>query len=134
MLAADPRNFDALHFLGVAAYQQGRNTEAVELISRAIADFMNDCRDLLDTAALIEQLDLVIGVDSAVAHLTGAIGKPMWMFNRFESEWRWLLGREDSPWYPTIRILRQPRPGDWESVIRQAAARLADHDFGISRH
>jgi tetratricopeptide (TPR) repeat protein len=99
-----------------------------------IADFMSECRDLLDTAALIENLDLVIGVDSAVAHLTGAVGKPMWMMNRFESEWRWLLGREDSPWYPTIRILRQPRPADWDSVIRRAAVMLADHDFGIGRH
>jgi len=99
-----------------------------------IADFMSECRDLLDTAALIDNLDLVIGVDSAVAHLTGALGKPMWMLNRYESEWRWLLGREDSPWYPSIRVLRQPRPGDWDSVIRRAAVMLADHDFGVGGH
>lgn len=94
---------------------------------------MDECHDLLDTGALIGELDLVIGIDSAVAHLTGALGKPMWMLNRYESDWRWLLGREDSPWYPTLRILRQPHPGDWDSVIARVAAELADFDFNRSR-
>lgn len=89
-----------------------------------VLDRMDECQDLLDTAALIEQLDLVIGVDSAVTHLVGALGKPMWMMNRFESEWRWLLERDDSPWYPTLKIFRQPRPGDWDSVIQRVASAL----------
>lgn len=120
--------------ISFVSLQKGEEAYQAAETGWRIADFMHECRDLLDTAALIENLDLVIGVDSAVAHLTGALGKPMWMFNRFESEWRWLLGREDSPWYPSIRILRQPRPGDWDSVIQRAAVMLADHDFGIGRN
>lgn len=120
--------------ISFVSLQKGEEAYQAAETGWRIADFMSECRDLLDTAALIDNLDLVIGVDSAVAHLTGALGRPMWMFNRFESEWRWLLGREDSPWYPSIHILRQPRPGDWDSVIRRAAVMLADHDFGVGRH
>ena len=75
----------------------------------------------------MHNLDLVISVDTAGAHLGGALGKPVWLLNRFESEWRWLLEREDSPWYPTVRIFRQTRPGDWQTVIekvRDALERL----------
>ena len=89
---------------------------------------MDDCPDILDTAALVEGLDLVITVDTAVAHLAGALGKPVWLLNRFASEWRWLLERSDSPWYPSMKIFRQPRPGDWESVIRQVAEELKKSD------
>jgi tetratricopeptide (TPR) repeat protein len=104
--------------------QKGEEARQLEETDWTILDRMDECGDLLDTAALIEQLDLVIGVDTAVAHLTGALGKPMWMMNRFESEWRWMLGREDSPWYPTMRIFRQARPGDWDEVIARVAAAL----------
>jgi tetratricopeptide (TPR) repeat protein len=90
----------------------------------ALMDWMEECADFLDTAALVQQLDLVISVDTAVAHLTGALGKPVWLLNRYESEWRWLLQREDSPWYPTMRIFRQPALHDWESVIAQVAEEL----------
>jgi hypothetical protein len=80
-----------------------------------------DCTALLedfsDTAALIGQLDLVISVDTSTAHLAAALGKPVWLLNRHNSCWRWLLGRSDSPWYPTLRIYRQPAPGDWNSVV-----------------
>jgi len=89
-----------------------------------IVDRMAECGDLLDTAALIGELDLVIGVDSAVVHLAGALGKPVWLLNRFESEWRWMREGEASPWYPTLRILRQPRAGDWDSAIARAAREL----------
>jgi tetratricopeptide (TPR) repeat protein len=75
-------------------------------------------KDFADTAALIENLDLVITVDSAVAHLAGALGKPVWLMNRYASCWRWLLHRTDSPWYPTMRLFRQPTLGDWRSVVR----------------
>ena len=80
-------------------------------------DFTTDLHDFEDTAALIVNLDLVISVDTAVAHLAGALGKPVWLLNRFDTEWRWLLDRDDSPWYPTLRQFRQPSPGDWNSVI-----------------
>ena len=73
--------------------------------------------DFAETAALIENLDLVISVDSVVAHLAGALGKPVWILLRYSGEWRWLLDRTDSPWYPTARIFRQKTPGDWGGVV-----------------
>src|SRR6516165_4588256 len=84
-----------------------------------IQDWTNELRDFGDTAALIETLDLVISVDTSVAHLAGALGKPVWLLNRFDTCWRWLLNRDDSPWYPQLRQFRQPSPGDWSSVIRE---------------
>ncbi|MDR3416819.1 MAG: tetratricopeptide repeat-containing glycosyltransferase family protein [Nevskia sp.] len=74
--------------------------------------------DFADTAALIANLDLVIAVDTAVVHLAGAMGRPVWMMNRYASCWRWLLERGDSPWYPTLRIFRQRSFGDWAGVVR----------------
>ncbi|KAA0576470.1 glycosyltransferase [Azospirillum sp. B21] len=79
--------------------------------------------DLADTAAVVAQLDLVISVDSAVAHLAGALGRPVWTILRAESEWRWMLERTDIPWYPTMRLFRQVRAGDWSDVV--AALRTA---------
>jgi Flp pilus assembly protein TadD len=119
---------------GFVSLQKGEEAYQARESGWPIADFMHECRDLLDTAALIDALDLVVGVDSAVTHLTGALGKPMLMMNRFESEWRWLLGRADSPWYPSVRIFRQPAPGDWDSVAREVARALKDCDFGVGRH
>ena len=87
-------------------------------------DFTADLRDFADTAALIDALDLVISVDTAVAHLAGALGKPVWLLNRFLPCWRWLLERDDSPWYPTLRQFRQPVAGDWDSVIAAVKAAL----------
>jgi ADP-heptose:LPS heptosyltransferase len=81
--------------------------------------------DFSDTAALIANLDLVISVDTAIAHLAGALAKPTWILNRFDACWRWLLDRSDSPWYPTARLYRQFRPGDWDGVLQQVAADLA---------
>jgi hypothetical protein len=75
-------------------------------------------------AALIENLDLVISVDTATAHLAGALAKPVWLLNKFDTDWRWLLDREDSPWYPTMRIFRQPTPGDWDTPIARVAEEL----------
>ena len=90
-----------------------------------IYDWTGELNDLADTAALIDALDLVISVDTSIVHLAGALGKPIWLLNRFASEWRWLLDRQDSPWYPTLRQFRQPQPGDWESVVRQVCDALA---------
>jgi len=73
--------------------------------------------DFADTAALVAELDLVIAVDTAVAHLAGALGKPVWVLLPFSPDWRWMLGRDDSPWYPTARLFRQQRPAQWDSVI-----------------
>ena len=81
--------------------------------------------DFSDTAALIENLDLVIAVDTAVAHLAGALGKPVWILSRYEGDWRWLNGREDSPWYPTARIFHQRAAGAWDEVVYRVTAALS---------
>ena len=81
-----------------------------------------ELKDFADTAALIEHLDLVISVDSAVAHLAGALGKPVWLMNRYASCWRWLLERTDSPWYPSMRLFRQQTLGDWAGVLQDVIA------------
>ncbi len=91
-----------------------------------LIDHMNECHDFADTAALIANLDLVISVDTAVAHLAAAMGKPVWLVNRFDTCWRWLRNRDDSPWYPNLRIFRQPQPGDWESVIAEVCDALSE--------
>jgi hypothetical protein len=90
-----------------------------------LTDFTQEIRDFSDTAALIEQLDLVISVDTSTAHLAGALAKPVWILNRFDTCWRWLRDRSDSPWYPTARLYRQPRAGDWDTVLRQVRADLS---------
>jgi len=80
--------------------------------------------DMADTAALIVHLDLIIGVDTAVAHLAGALGKPVWVMLPLVPDWRWLLDREDSPWYPTMRLFRQSTLGDWASVVEAVRCAL----------
>ncbi|NER04306.1 MAG: tetratricopeptide repeat protein, partial [Okeania sp. SIO3C4] len=80
--------------------------------------------DLTDTAAAIKQLDLVITIDTVIAHLAGALGKPVWVMLNFDSDWRWLIDREDSPWYPTMRLFRQPKINDWDSVFKQVKENL----------
>ncbi len=111
-------------------------TELAELraagsIAAELIDFSGELWDFEETAALIEQLDLVISVDTSTAHLAGALGKPIWILNRFDTCWRWFLDRTDSPWYPTARIYRQERPHDWAGVINRVRldlARLAETD------
>jgi tetratricopeptide (TPR) repeat protein len=92
----------------------------------AISDYTDAIVDFSDTAALIDNLDLVISVDTSTAHLAGAIGKPVWILNRFDTCWRWMRDRTDSPWYPSARLFRQPQPGDWDSVIADVAHALAN--------
>jgi tetratricopeptide (TPR) repeat protein len=87
-------------------------------------DWTDELDDFADTAALVEALDLVISVDTSVVHLTGALGRPIWVLNRYDQCWRWLRDRTDSPWYPTARLFRQTTPGDWTDVIRDVADAL----------
>ena len=82
-------------------------------------------RDFADTAAVVMGLDLVISVDTSVAHLAAGLGKPVWLLSRYDQCWRWLAGREDSPWYPTLRLHRQAAPGEWQPLIGRMTAALA---------
>jgi len=97
--------------------------KATEL-GAAVHDWTEELNDFADTAALVEALDLVISVDTSVVHLAGALGKPVWLLNRLDTCWRWLLGRDDSPWYPTLRQFRQTRAGDWDNVLERVHAAL----------
>jgi tetratricopeptide (TPR) repeat protein len=111
----------------LALFSLQKGEAASQLVSAAlpITALSNDLNDFSDTAAVIACLDLVIAVDTAVVHLAGALGKPVWVLLPFAAEWRWLTDREDSPWYPTMRLFRQPRPGDWDSVFAQVVKELA---------
>jgi hypothetical protein len=111
--------------LGPAAAAWGAlRTQASPALAARMHDFTADITDFVDTAALNAQLDLVISVDTAPAHLAGACGRPVWILNRYDQCWRWLHGRTDSPWYPTARLFRQPQPGHWGSVIAAVRAAL----------
>lgn len=108
---------------GVGFYSLQKDGPAAPA-SLPMADFMAEMTDFADTAALVANLDLVIAVDTAVAHLAASLGKPVWLLNRFDACWRWLTGRRDSPWYPALALYRQPTPGDWGSVVADMAVDL----------
>jgi len=99
--------------------------ESAALAQAGIHDYSAQWRDFSDTAAMVVNLDLVVSVDTAVAHLAGALGKPVWLLNRYDTCWRWRASGCDSPWYGTMRQFRQHRPGDWEAAIAAVAAALA---------
>ncbi|MTJ82604.1 MAG: tetratricopeptide repeat protein [Telmatospirillum sp.] len=105
---------------GVPALEREQLPDGSRLI-----DPMGEVRDFADTAALVERLDLVITVDTAVAHLAGAMAKPVWVLSRYDGCWRWLMNRDDSPWYPTLRLFRQRTPGDWTDVVGRILSALA---------
>lgn len=117
-----------LEISGVSCYnlQVDSTPHEMSALSRdsGLIDLAGHLVDFSDTAALVVNLDLVISVDTAVAHLAGALGKPVWNLLAHTPDWRWMLGRNDSPWYPTMRLFRQPQPGDWEPVIREVAQAL----------
>ncbi len=92
----------------------------------AIVDLAPDLSDFAVTAAALSHLDLVVSVDTAVAHLAGALARPVWLLVPFIPEWRWQLERPDSPWYPTMRLFRQASPGDWTGVVRRVVAALLE--------
>jgi len=92
---------------------------------RALRAYGAELRDFGDTAALLTAVDLVITVDTSVAHLAGALGRPVWVLLPHVPDWRWLLHREDSPWYPSARLWRQHRPHDWTDVVDRVGAALA---------
>jgi len=111
---------------GVAWFslQKGRDEERRSCGSLSLDPLGAEIGDFADTAAILTELDLVISIDTAIVHLAGSMGKPVWTLLPFAPDWRWLLERGDSPWYPTMRLFRQPRAGDWTSVFAQVAHNL----------
>jgi hypothetical protein len=125
LLARDGMRFHSL--------QAGTNARGMieQCQAMNIADHSSQLNDFADTAALIANLDLVISVDTAVAHLAGAMGKPVWLLLPFLADWRWMAKGKQSPWYPTMRLYRQDRDRSWPGVINEVAKELAGE---IHRH
>lgn len=115
---------ESIRLVSLQKVVPARDTEARAAMPDLI-DVSQALTDFAQTAAAIVNLDLVVTVDSAVAHLAGALGKPVWVMLPRPSDWRWLLDRTDSPWYPTMRLIRQPHPGDWGNVVSEVAGLLA---------
>ena len=119
---------------GVVFYSLQVGAASAQAVGSVLIDHTADLRDYADTAALVANLDVVISVDTSVAHLAGAMGKPVWTLLSFVPDFRWAHEREDTPWYPTMRLFRQPRPGDWHSVatrVWEELRRLVGQRSGI---
>jgi hypothetical protein len=100
--------------------------QEAELARAGVTRYPGSVHSFADTAALMQNLDVVVGVDTAVSHLAGALGRPVWiMLNAYATDWRWLTDRDSSPWYSTVRLFRQPRRGDWASVTQKVAQYLS---------
>jgi len=110
----------------VSLHPEANAADAAALDARGVLQFGEHLKDFTDTAALIGQLDLVVSVDTSVVHLAGALGKPAWVLITYVPDWRWLLRREDSPWYPTLRLFRQDAARTWDNVIPRVHAALAE--------
>jgi tetratricopeptide (TPR) repeat protein len=117
----------ALEGVTFVSLQKGAPAAQTALLAEGqrLLDWTGELTDFADTAALTQALDLVITVDTAVAHLAGALNRPVWIASRFDGCWRWLEDRDDSPWYPTARLYRQTAPGPWDQVVASMAADLA---------
>lgn len=115
-------SLEGVHFISL---QKGPPSRQSPPRGLRLHDWTDDLKDFADTAALVDGLDLVISVDTAVVHLAGALGRPVWLMNRFDRCWRWLLNRDDSPWYPNLRQFRQPRSGDWDAVLQLICLELS---------
>jgi len=103
-----------------------RETDAVILQQQQTIHYLGqELADFTDTAGLIANMDLVVSVDTSIAHLAGAMGKPLWLILPFNADWRWLLERSDSPWYPHVQIFRQQTPGDWKPVMQQVVEAIS---------
>ncbi|MDR3515544.1 MAG: tetratricopeptide repeat protein [Azospirillaceae bacterium] len=119
------RNLATIPGIVLVSLQKGsRAAEAATL--PGLIDLSAALDDFVDTAAVIETLDVVVTVDTSVAHLAGALAKPVWVLSRFDGCWRWLRDRDDSPWYPTLTLYRQHRPGDWAEPLARLAADLTE--------
>jgi len=116
---------DGVRFVSLQKGSAGSELDSI--VKRAdVLDVAPELDDFADTAAVIDQLDLVIGVDTAVVHLAGALGKPVWAMLPTPADWRWMDSRDDSPWYPTMRLFRQTARGDWTDVVGRVKEALAN--------
>jgi hypothetical protein len=111
----------------VSLLQDVREGDAPVLQGSDVLHFGKELKNYADTAALIANLDLVISVDTSVAHLAGALAKPLWILLPFMPDWRWLLDRDDSPWYPTTRLFRQDETRGWDGVMTRVHAALDEY-------
>lgn len=114
----------ALNTAGISFYSL--QVDRREAPAVPIRDLTEHIITFMDTAALVEQMDLVIAVDTSVAHLSAALGRLTWVLLPYRPDWRWLLDRDDSPWYPTVRLFRQPKPLDWDSVVSNVVDALVE--------
>ena len=125
--------------IALVSLQKGAGLEQIEALSGRVpvtalgADFDNGPDAFIDTAAVIAQLDLVIACNTSVAHLAGALGRPVWLALRCWPDWRWQLDRDDSPWYPSLRLFRQARDGDWTETFDRITAALPAFMAGLKR-
>jgi ADP-heptose:LPS heptosyltransferase len=137
------RSVPLLHYASLAqidgvklfSLQKGAGTEQLARVADRVPVSVLEPLDegggaFMDTAAVMKSLDLVITSDTAIAHLAGALAVPVWVAIPFAPDWRWLLGRTDNPWYPTMRLFRQPEPGNWQHVFQRMAESLAIHRMG----
>ena len=104
--------------------QKGDAAKQIDQFGIEVENVADYLENFADTAAAIENLDLVISVDTAVLHLAAAMGKPTWALIQFSPDWRWLLNRSDSPWYPTLKLCRQKKYADWKDVFKEVTEEL----------
>ena len=125
--------FDTPHCQFYALHMNAKSSEVAELQRHPnVHDLRESIIDFEDTAGYLSQMDLVITVDTAVAHLAGALGKPTWTLLPNAADWRWRMHRSDSPWYPSMRLFRQPSAGDWNRVLEEISHSLFNHSAQLS--
>jgi tetratricopeptide (TPR) repeat protein len=135
MRLADFAPLAAVPGVAFVSLQKGPEADQIQAAPAGLVvhDWTRELEDFADTAALVAALDVVITVDTAVAHLAGALGKTVWVLNRFDACWRWLEGRADSPWYPSARLFRQREVGEWGAVVAEVAAALREVGAPVRR-
>jgi ADP-heptose:LPS heptosyltransferase len=117
-------NLSGVHWFSLQKFPTAAETGPLPA-GMGLVDYTPELKDFGDTAAFVANLDLVIAVDTAVVHVAGATGRPAWAMLAACPDWRWMMERPDSPWYPTVRLFRQPEAGNWDAVVREIHDALA---------
>src|SRR5205814_717015 len=107
--------------------QKGLPAEQISQVAKSmkVIDVGSELQDMADTAAVMKSLDLIISVDTAPVHLAGALGREVWTLLAYSADWRWMMGREQTPWYPTMRLFRQTQLDQWDDVMARVTANVA---------